>query len=388
MEYFITGIVFVLIFSLIILIHEGGHFWAARFGKIKVEEFGFGLPPKACGWKNKKSGVLYSLNWIPFGGFVRMLGEDDRDKKAQKDPHAFGNRPLWARIFTVCAGVMMNFLLGWILLTVGYTIGMKPILISPEDVDHAVANGIVLTDDAGVLIAKVVPNSPAEKAGLLSGDFITGIDNIVPVQTAQEFLDAKNRGLRGKEFHLQILRRTYSSTGQIETEKRIVALVPLDEEGNMGIYPSDDPSITAILPVQYAPHKAAWQAAKDVGNLSHYTVVMLGDVVSSLVSKLTVPDGVGGPVAIVKATHHFVSLGEVMEIVKFAALLSISIGVINIMPVPALDGGRLIFLLFEGIFRRKPLPKWEPIIHGVGFILLILFLIAITWKDLTSTISW
>ena len=113
----------------------------------------------------------------------------------------------------------------------------------------------------------------------------------------------------------------------------------------MGIYPSDDPLITAILPVKYPLYQAAWQSAYDIGRLSWHTVGMLGDVIVSLVSRFTVPDGVGGPVAIAKITHHFVALGEVMEVIKFAALLSISIGVINIMPVPALDGGRLIFLL-------------------------------------------
>ncbi len=95
LSYVSTGIVFFLIFSVIILIHEGGHFWAARFGKIGVEEFGFGLPPRLWGKKSKKSGVLYSINWIPFGGFVRMLGEDGgKNKKQKKDPHAFNNRPL------------------------------------------------------------------------------------------------------------------------------------------------------------------------------------------------------------------------------------------------------------------------------------------------------
>jgi membrane-associated protease RseP (regulator of RpoE activity) len=115
--------------------------------------------------KIKKSGVLYSLNWIPFGGFVRMYGEDDPDnKKAKKDPKAFNNRPLWARIFAVSAGVIMNFILGWILLFIGFAAGMKPILITPEDIDAGIKSGTVEIDDTGVFVSGVQKGSPAEKA--------------------------------------------------------------------------------------------------------------------------------------------------------------------------------------------------------------------------------
>jgi regulator of sigma E protease len=145
---------------------------------------------------------------------------------------------------------------------------------------------------------------------------------------------------------------------------------------------SDKPRITQINPVQYSVPEAALMASKETWRLSKYTVIMLGDVVASLVQKLAVPDTVGGPVAIAQVTHMFVNNEGFIELFKLAALLSISIAVINIMPFPALDGGRLVFLLFEMITRKRPSPQIETAIHGVGFMLLMALILIVTWKDL------
>ncbi len=375
MEYFLSGIVFFLIFSAIILVHEGGHFFAAKLGKIKTEEFGFGLPPKIWGKQFYKNGTLFSLNWIPFGGFVRLLGEDGKSK----DKHAFGNRPMWARIFTVCAGVLMNFLFGAVLLAIGYMLGMKPLILNREDFDAEVSRGSIILDDTrGVFVSGVLPGSPAEKVGIQSGDYITAID-VTLVETADKLLEVQSHGLRGSEFHLSVLRKDWE-TGKISED--FVALVRPDTEGKMGIYLTDDKPIVEEKEVQYSPLIAIGTAAKDTGRLMIYTVDMLGGVVSSMIQKFSIPDGVGGPVAIAQITHQFVAIGIVAEILKLAALISISVGVLNIMPFPALDGGRLTLLLFELITRKKPNPTFEKWLNGIGFLLLILLIIFITKNDI------
>ncbi len=388
MSYVLTGIVFFVIFSAIILIHEGGHFWAARLGKIKIEEFGFGLPPRLWGWTNKKSKIIYSINWIPFGGFVRMFGEDDpTNKKALKDPHAFNNRPLIIRAITISAGVIMNFILGWALLTAALTVGMQPIFIDLEnDIPAAIEQGIIEVDNSGVHVSGIVEGSPADLGDIQPDDIITYLDNTA-VKTSEDFMAAKEKGLRGAEFHINILRREYDENANIVAEQQFVSLVAPDENGQLGLMLSSNPRIIKVNDLKYSLPVAAVKAVKEEGRLVYFTVKLLGDVVTKIVTQFAVPDNVGGPVAIAQITHQFVSLGSIAEIFKFAAILSISIGVLNIMPFPALDGGRLFFIIGEMITGRKPTAKWEAAIHGTGFLLLIGLLILVTWNDIARIIT-
>ena len=311
-----------------------------------------------------------------------MLGEDDPDnKKAKKDPHAFNNRPLWARIFAVSAGVIMNFLLGWLLLFIGFWVGMKPILITPEDYKAGIEAGVVEIDETGVYVSAVAEGSPAEKGRILPGDFITAID-VAEVKTRDEFMAVKDKGVRGKGFHITIVRKDFSENPKGDIKENFTTVVTPDENGNLGVFLSDMPFVTGVNKVQYSLTESAALATQETWRLSKYTVIMLGDVVKSIVSKLTVPETVGGPVAIAQVTHYFVNSEEIIELFKLAALLSISIAIINIMPFPALDGGRLVFLLFEMVTRKRPNAKMEMIIHGIGFALLMLFIFFVTWKDL------
>jgi len=141
MHLLLTILVFFLIFSLLIVIHELGHFMMARRHGVKVEEFGFGLPPKL--WSKKVGETEYSINAIPFGGFVRLLGEDSHDKKAKTSPKSFSRKTLFQRFQIVFAGVAMNFLLAWLLLSIGFTVGMQPLLVNGDDFLQAVREGRV-----------------------------------------------------------------------------------------------------------------------------------------------------------------------------------------------------------------------------------------------------
>ena len=173
MHTFLTIIAFIFIFSLLILIHECGHFFVAKWKGIKIEEFGFGLPPRI--WGKKYGETLYSLNWIPFGGFVRMLGEDARDKKAMKNSRSFMRMSKWARTQVVCAGVLMNFLLAWVLFSAGFMVGMQPLIVNGDDFLASVRNGQIKMEQ-GVVVDSVVEGSWAEANGFERGVLIETVN--------------------------------------------------------------------------------------------------------------------------------------------------------------------------------------------------------------------
>ncbi len=367
----LTILIFILIFSVLVLVHEWGHFKMARRAGIKVEEFGIGLPPRAKKIYKDKKGTIYSLNWIPFGGYVRLYGEDSSDPKALKAGDSFASKTKWQRTQVIVAGVVMNFLLAWLLITIGFTVGMKPFLVTQEDVTRAEAAGLIELDEA-IYIQDIEDNSPLLEAGVLPGDLIIEVDGQVAPKTAAFVGELK----ANQTVDLTVLREEESLNFEVQT----------NNSGKLGFVISDAPYIVDQKTVRYPVHVAAWESVKEVGRLSYLTLDMLGDVVVSLVAKFTVPEGVAGPVGIFQMTQKFTQEG-VIALLQFTALLSISLGVINIMPFPALDGGRFLFIIFETILRKRPNAKWEAAIHGIGFILLILLILVITWNDIMNLIT-
>lgn len=364
---FVTILVFILVFSTLVLVHEWGHFYMARKAGIKVDEFGIGFPPRAKKIYTDKHGTVYSINWIPFGGYVRLHGEDSSDPEVLKEKNSFASKTKLQRTAVIVAGVFMNFVLAWVLLTIGYSVGMKPFLVSQEDVNAAVASGQATLQNQ-IYLTEVTDGSPLKEQGLVEGDIITKLNGKIPPE-ADQFSSA----LKPNES----VEVTY-----MHKEEEKVVRVKTNDEGKLGIGIADVPLVIQSA-VRYPVYQAAWVSLKETGHLSYLTVKMLGNVVVSLVAKFTVPEGVSGPVGIFKMTEHFTAQG-VIPLLQFAALLSISLGVINIMPFPALDGGRFLFILFELILRKRPNAKWEAMIHGIGFILLILLILVVTWKDIMN----
>ena len=175
MELLVTVVAFLIIFSLIILIHEFGHFYTAKKAGIKVEEFGIGLPPRI--WGKKYKGTIYSINWIPFGGFVRLLGEDSTSPTVLKNKQSFAGKPLRIRMAVVCAGVFMNFLLAFVLLAIGFSVGIEPLIVNGEDVYNAINNKTIeISND--LKVKSVKEGSLADKAGLMEGDIIMRINAV------------------------------------------------------------------------------------------------------------------------------------------------------------------------------------------------------------------
>lgn len=544
MNIFLTIVAFLVIFSVLILIHELGHFTAAKRAGVKVEEFGFGLPPRIFGIK--KGETIYSINWIPFGGFVRMLGEDSSTKESRGSSRSFANQPLRTQAWIVVAGVLMNLLLSFILLTIGFLIGIEPLLTSQDDFHAGIRNGTVNVEPGFLVVESNQPYNTVDYNGqdlkirsfepgdriltngsneaiktieeweamilevlagaeqpmismdrangiggaeyltielleetefapfylsrliykndsgtlwegyLQNGDSITSIDGIQILNAEDLYAAMEGKAsveltayrpgfgdftlsvslplsyplvsyiepgspaeLAGLQVDDQILALNSVSTTSSESimeatmnfaseasitytllrgEERLdLEIIPREEDGRIGI------GITDLLPnygnlslyegvvphtllgfdkVQYG-FSAPLVALEEMGRLSKSTAIMFFGVLKQFVSGGGVPEGVSGPVGIAQMTFVTIQDGFA-ALLRFVALLSLSLGVINILPIPALDGGKFFFILAEAITGKKLSPKYEQIIHAGGFFFLIILIFYITFNDVMN----
>ena len=352
----LTLIVFIVILGLLVFVHELGHFLSAKKAGVKVEEFGFGFPPRL--WGIKKGETIYSVNLIPLGGFVKILGEDG---EGENNPHSFANKKIGQRAKILIAGVAMNILLGAVLLSLGYLIGL------PEAIDDSQSVGA-----AKVQISFVGPGSPAEKAGLKIGDEILVISNgaqeagnIFLVKTVQDFI-AENKG--------QALTLKIKRGAEILSLSVVPRIEHPSDEGPMGV------ALARVAVVSYPWHQALWQGIKSVGQLVWLILVFLGGFLWSLISQGKMVGEVMGPVGIFSITGQAAQMGFVY-LLQLTALLSVNLAIINILPFPALDGGRLLFLLMEKIKGSPVSQKVEKVVHSAGFVFLILLMAVVTLRD-------
>ena len=334
----ITGIIAVIIFlSILILVHELGHFLTAKKFGLLVEEFGLGLPPRI--WGKKIGETIYSVNALPFGGFVKIYGEEaDAVSGGLRD---FRNLFVWKRSVIIFAGVVMNFLLGWLVISLVFSIGI------PQ----------------AVMITDVRSDSPAATAGLAPNDKVVGF------QKADEFVKYIDQN-RGKEITLKIER--LDKTLDIKTTPRVN---PPAGEGALGIG-----LVEAGLPKQGILKSFIEGFKTSIGIIQAIFLALFNLISQVFVGKAGL-EQVTGPVGIVKITAQAGSLGFIY-LLQLLALISLNLAVINIFPFPALDGGRLLFLLIEKI-KGSPLPvKFERYVNTAGMALLLLLMAAITIKDI------
>ena len=347
-------IVFILILGLLIFSHEFGHFISAKKAGIKVEEFGFGFPPRLFGIK--KGETLYSLNLIPLGGFVKIHGEQRPDKKRKilkKDKRAFYNKPIWQRAIVIVMGVVMNLLLAAILLSIVHGIGAPTII--EKDVTGA--------KNIQIQIVDVAQNSPAKEAGLKIGDTIKEFNE---VEDVQKFVAR----YAGEEITLIIQR------GKEILEKTLLPRIsPPEGEGPMGI------ALAKTGTVSYPWYEAIWQGFKTTGQLTVTFIKLFYNLLKTLVLKGTLIGEIAGPVGIAVLTSQVTKLG-LIYILQFTAIISINLAIINALPFPALDGGRLLFLLIEKIKGSPISAKVENLINSLGFVLLIALMVLVTFRDI------
>ncbi len=361
-----TVVVFIIILGVLVFVHELGHFVVARMNGIKAEEFGLGFPPRALGvFKDDKSGkwkfvsggksivsenTVYSLNWFPIGGFVKIKGEDGGEKK---DTDSFSSKPAWARIAVLAAGVVMNFLFAWVLLSATFIIGTY------QDVtgDHVAGSK--------VLIQAVEDKSPAQKMGLQIGDVLIsgGSGAFATVEDVQSYIKAN----AGKEIPLYIQRGKrklqLKGTPREQTEAG---------QGALGIS-----GLAEVVTAKFSFFESLWKGLVEIG------MVML--MMLEVIKKLFVGNRAGltmtGVVGIASYTGQIIPLGFSF-LLRFMAILSVNLGIVNILPFPALDGGRILFILIEKIKGSPVSQKVEQFFHTAGFLVLITLMVIVTYFDL------
>lgn len=365
MTVLISTIAFIVLLTLLIIIHELGHFTLARMFKVEVEEFGFGLPPRAM-TLFKKSGTIFSLNWVPFGGFVRLKGENEMNAEKRFDAGSFASASITARLLILSGGVLLNFALAFLLLTIGFSVGrwVPNFYSSIEDLQAAAARGEIMLE-TGVYITEVLPGSPAAKAGIVKDSAIQSIDG-ASVTKPDDVL-ALQRGKKTVTY--EVMEGSEKTIRQID-----VQLV----DGKSGV------AISPFAAKLSAPIRslgdAIMLAGKETVFMTEQTVKGIFRLITSLATTGHVPEGITGIVGIAVLTYSSVQEGF-MTYLRLVALLSLSLAILNILPLPALDGGRLLFVLVEMVIRRPLNQRFELMTNAIGFFLLISLIVIITLND-------
>lgn len=361
----VTVIAFILILSILVLIHEFGHFLVAKKLGIKVEEFGIGFPPRAYG---KKIGeTVYSINWLPVGGFVKLYGEDDAGggKMGSKavsglgekvdEKRAFYARPLWQRMSVVTAGVIMNFILAVVVISFLFA-----------------TQGVPLPTEH-VKVTEVSHQSPAEVSGLRVGDQVISM-NGVTLQDSNKFIEETKKH-KGQEVTLVVLR-----DGKQFSTKVTPRVNPPKGQGAIGV------AITNIEVKKYSWIEAPFYGTMEAVKFSLMIVQGLVNMVGDFVLHGIKPQGVAGPIGVAQLTGEAVRAGW-FAVLWFLSLLSLNLAVLNILPIPALDGGRFFFMVIEMITGKKVSPKYEAYAHGAGLVVLLGLMALITVFDVARLIQ-
>lgn len=338
-------IIALLIFGFLILIHEAGHYTAARLFGVTVNEFSIGMGPAIVSKKSKKTGIKYSLRVLPIGGFVSMEGEDE----TSADDNAFNKKPVWQRIIITCAGAAMNIIIGIIVMS---------ILVSTQDILPSNTIGALVEDENGVCYAY--------SAGLRVGDTITAVGG-TRVHIANETIyEIMRKGI--EPIDIEIVR-----DGEKITLKDVIFPTIIDHGTKYGsvdfkVIPEKKTPLTVI---KHAYFRSA------------STIKMIWESLIDLIRGRYGVESVSGPVGVTKALGEAAEEG-VGDLVYLAVVISMNLGVMNLLPLPALDGGRLLFLLIE-LIRRKPIkPEIEGYIHFAGLVVLMILMVVIAVKDVVG----
>lgn len=329
----------------------------AKQFKMRVEEFGIGLPPRAKRLFVRR-GTLFSLNWLPLGGFVKLYGEDMENPEQAGSPEAFFNKPIWQRAVVLLAGVFMNFLLGVVVFSVVYSY-----LGIPTKTDK-------------VMIVEVANDSPAEKAGIEINSTVKKIvyeKNDISFLGIDEFV-TKVDSLKGKEIGIVL----ESKEGVEKTIKITPRAIPPEGQGALGV------ALSSIEMKKYpwwqTPFRGMIVGLEEAWGWGKEIAINLGIVLYDLVTGKGLPKDVSGPIGIYQVSIEVYKIGWV-AVLQFMGILSINLAILNIMPFPALDGGRIAFLGIEKIIGKVKKNKVEGYINTMGMIFLLGLMVLITIKD-------
>ena len=430
----ITILVFLLILSVLVLIHEAGHFFVAKKLGIKVEEFGFGFPPRMFGFK--KGETIYSINWLPIGGFVKLYGEDEagagrialskktdrtrdtingqvlemeeedivitdkniiveeeieiieeigikKSKKKEKPDvgRAFFARSAWQRAVVIIAGVVMNAMLAAVIFYIFLGIsGFKTDLPLLSDYKFF---GVNQTNVSEVVISAVAKKSPAEKQGLKPLTKVISV-NGKKITDSKDFISVVNAN-RGKEIEIAW---SALQTQEINKTKIIPRISPPKNEGALGVGLF---SLSSVILNYETPVQKIFSGITHPINLMGYNLNVMAKLVKVSFEKRTIEPlsaGVSGPVGIASLTGSILEIqnlkDKILGLLNLAGILSISLAFFNVLPIPALDGGRLFFILIEAFTGKKVNQRLESVTHAIGMMILLALMALITFKDITK----
>ncbi|MFA6215144.1 MAG: RIP metalloprotease RseP [Patescibacteria group bacterium] len=422
---FLTVITFFAVLGVLVIAHELGHFFAARRGGVRVDEFGFGLPPRVFGvkvlageklekiaqtedisidieksdsvikevitdkvteidrvkkikkwqfvWGNQaepkndsdlKPGTIYSLNWIPLGGFVKIKGEEGQ---SATDEDSFAHKGVWRRIWIVSAGVLMNLILAAVLLTIIFAVG------SPQFIDQKKISNLARVSDVKIRVVEVLPDSPAAKADLKVSDTILTIDGqtFVKIDELQNYINGKIN----QPIKLEVQRESEFLTKEITPQ-----VLTETQKGGMGV------ALVQTAFVSYPWYIAWWYGITETLTMVWGVISGFYLIIKNLLFSHQMIGDVYGPIGIATLVGDAARMGF-LYLVQFTAVLSIIIAVINFLPFPALDGGRVLFLLIEAVRGRPVNQKFENALHNLGFALLMILFVVVTFRDIARLSS-
>ncbi len=333
-------IVFILILAVLILIHEFGHFIAAKKQGVRVDEFGFGLPPRLFGIKIGET--LYSINLIPFGGFVKLYGEEYHEiKKKTQSSRAFINKKPWQKAIIILAGVAGNFILGWFLISFLFTQGV------PVPTDR-------------VIVEKVTDNSPAKVAGFKPKDVITEIkigDKTYPIKQSTDLIEL-SRKFGGSKLTMTVSRNQEILKLEVTPRKN-----PPKDQGPLGV------TVTSFVEKKFPWYQAPVYGLIESVNITSNIFRELSKILYQLVTFQKTDAQISGPIGIAKFTATAIKFGN-NAVLELMALLSFNLAIINVLPFPALDGGRLVFVIYEWITGKQSNKNFEKYVNFIGFVML------------------
>jgi regulator of sigma E protease len=353
-------LLFVVVLVALIVVHELGHFFAAKAFRMRVDEFGIGYPPRAIGWR--KGETEYTLNWLPFGGFVKIFGEDASE--GVPAPRSFAAKPKWQQALVLVAGIAMNLFFAYLLLTLTLAVGM-PRSLSEEEA--------VRDPEAALVVSSVMSGSPAEEAGLKPGDLIR----------SATYEGVTFSGPRSSEFTTFVANAPWDIELTVERAGETLTFSALPESG---IIPDDLSRAAlgvAISPVGTIPvplHRAPLEGAVLTWEVTKQTALGLTHFFAGIATFSADLSQVSGPVGIAGAVGDAGASG-IVPLLTLTAIISINLALINLLPFPALDGGRLLFVAIEAVTRRPIPPQLANALNFGGFALLILLMLVITASD-------
>jgi len=341
----------------------------AKKSGIRVDEFSFGFPPKLFG---KKIGeTTYNFNTLPLGGYVKIFGEnpDENSMNGPDSKRSFVNKPKYVQAAVLFAGVFMNLLVAWVLLSVGFISGL------PTSVGNVPKGAIV--ENQALTITSVLAESPAEIGGLKTGDKILSLETVTDstkilssnfgIESVQTFIKSHNN----QEIKVSLIRG--------KEQKDVIVIPKLNENKEAMVGISMDTIGILKLPI----HLALWEGLKLTGDVTKATVIGFYDLIKSAILGKADMSTLTGPIGIVGVVGDAAEFGFIY-LLSFTALISINLAVINLVPFPALDGGRLLFLLIEKIKGSRIKPQIANVMNAIGFGLLMILMAIISYHDIVK----